>query len=518
MVLGAARLRQPVEQAARHERGVVGARQVVQQHGELVAADPRHQVGGAGSGAQPLGHRLEHAVAGGVAEPVVDGLEAVEVEEHERAAGALAAGARERALERVEEERAVGQPRQAVVARETLEVGLGPLPLQEQREQARHVGEGGHPVELALARALPARLEHAQHGAARTHGHRQLHAGLGFLRALPDGGAVLEAVPRERGRGRPRRSRARRARRGAGEGERLRVALEHPQPGLAAGEPLHERVEHRGRCFDHRQRAGERLRRALARDRQPLAPAALAEVADVRAQQHAPLHVGRHHDHLDRQQRAVGAHRGRLAAAAEVVALAGHHELAQHPAHLVAQRRRHDGVGDLAPEHLGAAVAEEPARRRVELDDAALVVGGQDAVERRVEDQRLADLARAQLLLPLAGLAEGAHRERERGRAGALRPRLGVDESGDPLPGIGAVDQELDAHPVALALLACEPHHLPHHRHWRGAVGQLEREADLGPELQLAAALEQDAARPDVEHQALVLVGVRPRSATSRAA
>ena len=72
VVVGAAGPGEPVEQPAGHERGVVGAGQVLHEHGELVAPDARHEVGAARPGAQPLGHRLQHGVAGGVAEAVVD--------------------------------------------------------------------------------------------------------------------------------------------------------------------------------------------------------------------------------------------------------------------------------------------------------------------------------------------------------------------------------------------------------------------------------------------------------------
>ena len=56
----------------------------LQQHGELVAAEPADRVVDARAVADPRGHRDEHRVAAGVAERVVDVLEAVEVDQHER--------------------------------------------------------------------------------------------------------------------------------------------------------------------------------------------------------------------------------------------------------------------------------------------------------------------------------------------------------------------------------------------------------------------------------------------------
>ena len=61
--------------------------------------------------AQPLGDVDQHRVTGGVAEPVVDRLEAVEVDEQQRDAGAAPARHLQRVLDPVEEQAAVGQVR-----------------------------------------------------------------------------------------------------------------------------------------------------------------------------------------------------------------------------------------------------------------------------------------------------------------------------------------------------------------------------------------------------------------------
>ena len=60
-----------------------------EEHGELVAAEAGERVGGAQRAAQPARDLLEQPVAVGVAERVVDGLEVVEVDDHqhERLAG-----------------------------------------------------------------------------------------------------------------------------------------------------------------------------------------------------------------------------------------------------------------------------------------------------------------------------------------------------------------------------------------------------------------------------------------------
>ena len=63
------------------QRALGGGGVALDEDGELVAADPRHRVAEADAGPQPLADRHEEAVAGVVAEAVVDGLEVVEVDE-----------------------------------------------------------------------------------------------------------------------------------------------------------------------------------------------------------------------------------------------------------------------------------------------------------------------------------------------------------------------------------------------------------------------------------------------------
>ena len=66
--------------------GVRLALEVLAQHGELVAAQPRHHVARAHVLADAPRHLDQEGVAGAVAHAVVDQLEAVEVEEHHREA------------------------------------------------------------------------------------------------------------------------------------------------------------------------------------------------------------------------------------------------------------------------------------------------------------------------------------------------------------------------------------------------------------------------------------------------
>ena len=92
----------------------------VEEDQELVAAQPGDDVGRAVGPRQAPRHRHQHLVADLVAEAVVDGLEAVEVEDEHghRARGALALG--QRVGQTVGEQGPVGQARERVV-----QIGVG---------------------------------------------------------------------------------------------------------------------------------------------------------------------------------------------------------------------------------------------------------------------------------------------------------------------------------------------------------------------------------------------------------
>ena len=81
----------------------------------------------------------EQAVAGLVAERVVDDLEAVEVEEEDGDAALAPARAPQRLAEAVEEQRAVGQPGERVVQRAVGELELGALALGDVARDAHHL-------------------------------------------------------------------------------------------------------------------------------------------------------------------------------------------------------------------------------------------------------------------------------------------------------------------------------------------------------------------------------------------
>ncbi len=136
---------------------LVGAGGVLHEQGELVAAEPGHQRGaGPGVGGllraprEAFGDGGQQPVADAVAEGVVDGLEAVQVQvAHADPAGAavLVRLRLQRGRQALEEQRAVGQPGHRVVHLEVAQPGLEFAPGADvgdrQQQAARHLARLG---------------------------------------------------------------------------------------------------------------------------------------------------------------------------------------------------------------------------------------------------------------------------------------------------------------------------------------------------------------------------------------
>ena len=110
---------------------------VAQQHGELVAAEAGHDVRLADAVVQRAADRADDLVAGLVAAGVVDVLEAVEVEQEERALAAVAGGVGDELGQLLVEAAAVEQLGQRVVVGEVLELVLEALALRDVADDAR---------------------------------------------------------------------------------------------------------------------------------------------------------------------------------------------------------------------------------------------------------------------------------------------------------------------------------------------------------------------------------------------
>ena len=185
---------------------------------ELVAAEPRDGVGRAHGGGEPARERDEHRVAGRVAVEVVDALEVVDVDVEHGGVRARALGVRERVLEPVAAERAVGQPRQRVVQRLVAHALLG---AHAGVGRGEHVGDGDEERALLLGRRGAVGRDRAEDLLAGA--DRDAPAAVDRDRRLPAHGGdragarvrrVLAGAPRGE-RDRRRRRRPRTARRSA---------------------------------------------------------------------------------------------------------------------------------------------------------------------------------------------------------------------------------------------------------------------------------------------------------------
>ena len=230
------RVAQPQEHACGE---VVTGRALLEQHDDgLVAAEAPEHVLVAQHGAQPVRRLLQHAVAGRVAVPVVDRLEAVEVDEHHVHAQAVLRSVLEhlvrRRLGRGADRQAglpvsvreVAQPllpavRLADVARDAVPHALRAGPRRERVAAERDVALADTTEHAGHADSVgerPARLEERVQGvppAGHRDGRRQLprraaeQQSLQVIALRPAAGAAHEArrarpraTPRSRGRGR----------------------------------------------------------------------------------------------------------------------------------------------------------------------------------------------------------------------------------------------------------------------------------------------------------------------------
>jgi hypothetical protein len=184
-------LGQRLDQLGGRPLGVAQAVHVAQQHDEFVAAQARHGVFLARIRQQALRHHLEDLVAVGVAVGVVDRLEAVQVEVHDRGLVVVAVGVLQGVFDAVFEQAAVRQAGEGVVQRQFL---LGAAVLGQflvQQAYFQHVVDAlvhfeqveGLADEVARAGFERGDLEA---GLGREGQHRQVAALFDFLQALHD--------------------------------------------------------------------------------------------------------------------------------------------------------------------------------------------------------------------------------------------------------------------------------------------------------------------------------------------
>ena len=116
MIVDLVALAQAIDDAPGQTGRVVGGMDVLLEHHEFVAAEPRHEVLGPQHLAQAVGHRAKQLVAAGVTERVVDLLELIEIDEQQRRQLLGALLDRQQTSDLVAEIDPVGQRGQLVVA------------------------------------------------------------------------------------------------------------------------------------------------------------------------------------------------------------------------------------------------------------------------------------------------------------------------------------------------------------------------------------------------------------------
>ena len=124
--------------------------QVAEQDNKFIAAQARHGVAAAHTGAQPARHFDQHPVAGRMAQAVVDFLEAIQIQVADGNVQTTAPATPNRLRQTVGDQQAVGQTGQRIVAGNTFQVG-GPPGLD------RNVVDVGHHILLAAGLEDPAR-------------------------------------------------------------------------------------------------------------------------------------------------------------------------------------------------------------------------------------------------------------------------------------------------------------------------------------------------------------------------
>ena len=136
---------------------LVLVRDVVEDDPELVAAEPGDGVAGSQARREPLADRDQQAVADGVADALVDDLEAVEVEhDHGDGSGVVRADARERVGDAVRQQLAVRQPGRRVVEGAALPRRRGAARCRGRSRPAGRTGSGP-PTSRCAERAGQAR-------------------------------------------------------------------------------------------------------------------------------------------------------------------------------------------------------------------------------------------------------------------------------------------------------------------------------------------------------------------------
>ena len=128
-------LAEMIDDAPGETGGVLVRSDVLLEHHEFVAAEPRHEILRAQHLAQPVGDRAQQLVAAGMTERVVDLLELIEVDEQQCRQLLGIMRNRQKTLDLVAEIDPVGKRGQFVVARQMGDSGFRVAPFGDVFEQ-----------------------------------------------------------------------------------------------------------------------------------------------------------------------------------------------------------------------------------------------------------------------------------------------------------------------------------------------------------------------------------------------
>ena len=330
-------------------QAVVVAGELRQQHGELVAAPAADGVAAARAGLQTAAHGLQQGVGGGVAERLVDRLEAVEIDQRHHAGSRGAPCLGERLAQTVAEHGAVGQPGHRVGDGEPFDQLLGAAGLGHVPEH----GDAAGRVAGVVAQRADAALQPDLLTAVAERVRAVVVRGLAFERRPAE---RQQAGVRRRGEGVAQHALAGRAKDG---GEAL-VALRHDELAVEHHDADRRLLE------QHPQTLARRAQRLLGGD-------ALGDVA--------------HHQNVTAgvPRRTLGGHGDLEVAGAAVVVGNGHVE----PALVDGVQVAKGGVGRAAlgeqrrqrrTDHRTAARAEHLAGGAVGVEHAPVPVDHEHAV------------------------------------------------------------------------------------------------------------------------------------------
>ena len=116
------------------QRRILGTVQILEHYNEFVTADARDSVVRADGANESPGQLLEQCIAGGMTKAVVDVLEVIQVDEHQREQGAAPMRMADALAEARMKQQSVGQIGQGIVVRQVVEALLGLFDCRDIRE------------------------------------------------------------------------------------------------------------------------------------------------------------------------------------------------------------------------------------------------------------------------------------------------------------------------------------------------------------------------------------------------